>query len=307
MATDPIDATIQNDINNIPTAGTAGSTSSGHVWDRWYYPNGYTPQRVSYTSNGQRQVTDGDKLTATQDDAMKLWDRLKATPGAVEQFKAALFWSGAYGTDFAWAAGDTIDRNDIKAASAAIDSAFLNGDSDVFGFVDRMAQKGRETGTPLGQTPDVKNNPGYQIRQYLADNGLKMSDDFVTENVRRIGAGEITVDDVTSHLRDKYLVNEFPAWADSLKSGATVKDIAAPYVTKMAQVLELPEEAIDLSDPKLRSALTTPGTDGKPTFKPLWQFEQDLRQDPRWMQTNQAQDEIAKTASDVLSMFGFQG
>jgi hypothetical protein len=37
---------------------------------------------------------------------------------------------------------------------------------------------------------------------------------------------------------------------------------------------------------------------------PLWQFEQELRQDPRWTYTNNAQEDLMGTARQILKNFG---
>jgi hypothetical protein len=38
----------------------------------------------------------------------------------------------------------------------------------------------------------------------------------------------------------------------------------------------------------------------------LWDFEQQLKNDPRWMKTKQATNDIASVGMDVLRAFGFQ-
>jgi len=50
--------------------------------------------------------------------------------------------------------------------------------------------------------------------------------------------------------------------------------------------------------------MTGLNTEGKPATKPLWQFEQELRKDPRWNYTNNAQQSLMNTARQVLQDFG---
>jgi hypothetical protein len=47
------------------------------------------------------------------------------------------------------------------------------------------------------------------------------------------------------------------------------------------------------------------GVDGQ--AMPLWDFEQQLRKDPRWLNTNRAQNDITGVASAVMQMFGLRG
>lgn len=43
---------------------------------------------------------------------------------------------------------------------------------------------------------------------------------------------------------------------------------------------------------------------GPPQLMPLWQFEQQLRQDPRWLQTQDAADQLSSAGTTVLKDFG---
>ena len=64
------------------------------------------------------------------------------------------------------------------------------------------------------------------------------------------------------------------------------------------------EEEPAMDDTALRRALQAVNEDGKPTTVPLWQFEQQLKEDPRWGKTNNAWDEIGSRTSALMSMFG---
>jgi hypothetical protein len=53
---------------------------------------------------------------------------------------------------------------------------------------------------------------------------------------------------VLQDLRNTYLVGAFPAWADRIQAGMDPADIAAPYKQRMARMLEMGEDEIDLND-----------------------------------------------------------
>ena len=91
----------------------------------------------------------------------------------------------------------------------------------------------------------------------------------------------------------------------TIDGGQTVADIAQPYMQTMAQILELPAGSVNLFDTTIKKALTY--TDSKTLekgAKPLWQFENELRSDPRWKQTKNAQDSLMQVGHKVLADFG---
>lgn len=144
-----------------------------------------------------------------------------------------------------------------------------------------------------------------QSMQNLAwKNGVKLNGDQYRKWAQDIAAGNFTMDDYTKYVRGQ-AAGLAPAYADELKAGMDLYDVASPYMQSMASTLELNPADISLFDPTIRSALSGKGPDGKPTSKTLWQFENDLRNDPRWLQTNNARDAMMGTAHKVLSDFGF--
>jgi hypothetical protein len=72
----------------------------------------------------------------------------------------------------------------------------------------------------------------------------------------------------------------------------------------MSNILEIDPNTIGLNDVYVNQALTGLNAEGKPSTKPLWQFEQDLRKDPRWNFTKNAQDSLMNTTRKVLQDFG---
>jgi hypothetical protein len=51
------------------------------------------------------------------------------------------------------------------------------------------------------------------------------------------------------------------------------------------------------------------GIDDKGNPKPmgLWDFERKLKNDPRWMNTKNAVNDVSAVATDVLRIFGLRG
>jgi hypothetical protein len=72
----------------------------------------------------------------------------------------------------------------------------------------------------------------------------------------------------------------------------------------MATILERDADSITFEDPILRSALQYIGPDGKPSVKPLWQFEKELKSRPEWEYTNNARDTMDSLTLRVFQNLG---
>jgi hypothetical protein len=94
-------------------------------------------------------------------------------------------------------------------------------------------------------------------------------------------------------------------YPDSIKKmiadGTDLDTVYAPYRNRMAAILEVAPDSIDLNDPALRMAI---GSDKEMS---LYDFQRQLRKDSRWQYTDQAKDEVSGAAMRVLKDFGFQG
>ena len=145
-----------------------------------------------------------------------------------------------------------------------------------------------------------------EFKNFAAKNGIMLSDSAATDYANKAVAGVIDADTVYSTLRES-AASAFPQLADKIKSGIDLRTLADPYIQSMSNLLEIPYTAIDLFDPKIRSALSFTQADGKVGTKSIYDFEKELRQDVRWQYTNNAKKEVADTTLRVLQDFGFQG
>lgn len=143
-----------------------------------------------------------------------------------------------------------------------------------------------------------------EISAYGYQMGVKMADAWIATRVKNVATGLGSVQDAKNDLQNLAKA-QFPQWAKQIDSGQTVMDIAQPYLQSMSQILELPPGQINLFDPTIKNTLNwvNPGTLQKEA-KPLWQFENELRSDPRWKQTKNAQDSLMGVAHQVLADFG---
>jgi hypothetical protein len=144
------------------------------------------------------------------------------------------------------------------------------------------------------------------LKNIAARNGIMLSDSAATDYANSIVAGKVDEDTVFNTIRES-AANAFPSLADKIKAGIDLKTLADPYIQSMSAILEIPDNGIDLFDPKIRGALSYTLPDGKVGARSIYDFEKELRKDPRWQYTNNARNEAASVASTVLKDFGFMG
>jgi hypothetical protein len=159
----------------------------------------------------------------------------------------------------------------------------------------------------IGNVPEGPSGKFFtEFKNFAAKNGIMLSDSAATDYANKAVAGLIDADTIYSTLRES-AASAFPQLADKIKSGIDLKTLADPYIQSMSNILEIPYTAIDLFDPKIRSALSFTQADGKVGTKSIYEFEKELRKDVRWQYTNNAKKEVADTTLRVLQDFGFQG
>jgi hypothetical protein len=144
------------------------------------------------------------------------------------------------------------------------------------------------------------------IKNLARNNGINLSDAAATDYANKINAGIVDENTVMNTLRES-AASAFPQFADKIKSGIDLKTLADPYIQSMSRILELPDSAIDVFDPKVRGALSFTMPDGKVGTKSIYDFEKELRQDNRWQYTNNAREEVSNSVVKVLKDFGFMG
>jgi len=144
------------------------------------------------------------------------------------------------------------------------------------------------------------------ITQWADRNGLNLSGNTVAKYVAAGVEGKSTIEDIKNDLRKTYLAGSYPAWSDRIMQGEDPADIAAPYKSRMARLLEVDESQIDLNDQLLQQAMQGVGQDGKPSVVPLYAFDKQIRKDDRWQYTDNAKSAYAKVGDNILNMFGLR-
>ncbi|MGW2513654.1 hypothetical protein ACWC0A_30520 [Streptomyces scopuliridis] len=135
-------------------------------------------------------------------------------------------------------------------------------------------------------------------------NGMKYGRYF-EQAARGIARGVTTLETEEAKIRQQAAARYAP-FRDQILAGQNVMDLAAPYIKATSSILELAETDIDLFNPHIARAMTAKPAAGAAagTQMPLWQFENDLRNDPLWKKTNNARESMMTTARAVAKDFG---
>lgn len=139
---------------------------------------------------------------------------------------------------------------------------------------------------------------------YAYQMGVKMSNSFYQTGIQNIEKGTSTFADLQAAIRSQ-AKSQYSQFSQQIDGGQTVQDLASPYLQQMGTLLEQNPNALSVFDPTISKALSYKDpTTGVVGAQPLWSFENTLRQDPRWLQTNNARDSLYQVAHGVLQNFG---
>jgi LysM repeat protein len=147
------------------------------------------------------------------------------------------------------------------------------------------------------------------LRKIAFDYGVKMSETSLKKWVINLAKGDTTLQDYKGDMSRQAEIM-YPAYKEQVRKGATMREIAQPYLQTMAQTLELNPENIDLFDRHIQGALKNQYADlseagGKREFN-MYDYERQLRQDERFLRTKQAQQQTSALTMKIMQDWGFQ-
>lgn len=136
------------------------------------------------------------------------------------------------------------------------------------------------------------------IRKYASDMGIQLPDSDIRQFAVQSVIGKEGLQNVQAKI-NKMSSAVYKAAAPYIAEGLTLRDIASPFISKKAQVLELDPNQISVTRDKDISDLFT----GE--FIPsLYDFEISLRNNPIWQYTENAISEAANYVTSLLKDFG---
>jgi hypothetical protein len=156
-----------------------------------------------------------------------------------------------------------------------------------------------QNGTLTGNAGIFENN----MKQYAANMGVSINDQSIKNQAALITKGLSSQEDYQNFIQQQ-AVSQYPAYTAQIQGGATMKDIANPYIQTMAQSLEMNPNSINLTNPTITGALNGLNQQGQPVGQTITDFQNSLRGDPRWNGTQQAQDQAMTISKQVLGQMG---
>lgn len=135
-----------------------------------------------------------------------------------------------------------------------------------------------------------------QLHQIAYMNGMRYGD-WYGRTAKKIASGQDSLQRAEGQIR-KAAAAKYSAWAEQIRAGQNVMDLASPYIQSMSQLLELPTGEVDLFSKHMDAAMA-----GDEPMA-LWEFERKVRNDPRWRKTNNAREGLMSVAHQVARDFG---
>ncbi len=258
-----------------------------------------------------------------------LFKRAIAEGWSKENFEAALQgtkWYSEQGSEYArkaWFAkqaggGDWQDQlkmaRDTVQRSATEMGVTLSGD-DLNKWAERYIFEGWYDSSrqglmadALAERVDINKGAAGQLSMSLTQmaqaNGLRMTNSFFTDAAKSIAKGESTQADWERYIREQAAA-KFPMYADKIKAGVNARDLASPYISRMAEILEINPDDVSLDDVYVKDAMSGIDEKGNPKAMSYSDFETKLRRDPRWQNTTNGKRATMGLVSQMMQDWGF--
>lgn len=196
--------------------------------------------------------------------------------------------------------GETMDEKDLRRIA---ETAHRMGWSQAE-LVDRLT-KGQNYRKLLGNKKlggSAAQAEG-QLDALTRNYGLDLGKNWKAAQVKKLLNGDDTIEGVQQRVRDE-AARQYRAFADRIQGGETVMEIASPYMQKMADLLELNPEDINLQDKTIQRALNARTDSGEPAAMDLASFADEVRKDVRWQYTDNARQRAEGVGRSLLQLFG---
>jgi len=156
--------------------------------------------------------------------------------------------------------------------------------------------------------PTKMNNEGSfattasQIKTMAANQLVHINDDTAKGWARSILSGEMDITTVSTILMQQAL-GEFGWASDTLKAGATMRDVLSPTRDTIARELELNPDQIDMMDTKWRGMMQVANEDGTKRAATLTEAVRAARKDAKYANTAGAARTAAEAATLLRNVF----
>ncbi|MEW2498365.1 C40 family peptidase [Streptomyces nodosus] len=141
------------------------------------------------------------------------------------------------------------------------------------------------------------------IKTEAYKNGVSVTKQSLLNNAQYVVRGLTTMEQITGSLRQQ-AAGLYPAFAEQIKAGASVQDLAQPYIQAYAQELGVPVTDVSVFSPKVKAALNRANAQGQPEAMSLTDFTQQLRNDPQWRRQPGVANQTMAVGRQVLQDMG---
>lgn len=175
-----------------------------------------------------------------------------------------------------------------------------------FGWEDAQVQNFLGQYVKFGQDQVLGGIAGQAAKAIKAEAykyGVAVTEQSVLNNAAYLVRGLTSMEKIQTSIRQQS-AGLYPAFAQQIGAGASMQDLAAPYVQVVAQELGLPQTDIDVFSPKVKQALTRTNAQGQPEAMGLNDFTQLVRNDPAWRKQQGVADKALGIGRQVLADMG---
>ena len=147
-----------------------------------------------------------------------------------------------------------------------------------------------------------------QIEKYAKElayrNGMQVGAQTAKDYAVKIIKGQMTMEQLENNMRTN-AAGLYPVYKDQIMAGQDAQELAGSFMSSMADILELDPENISLFDPMIKKAMNGRAAKGPPVGMDITDFENMLRNDPRWKKTANSRDSMMGAGKQALKDFGF--
>jgi hypothetical protein len=141
------------------------------------------------------------------------------------------------------------------------------------------------------------------IKDEAYKNGVAVTEQSVLNNAQYLVRGLTSMEKIQASIREQS-AGLYPAFAEQIKAGAAIQDLAQPYIQVVAQELGLPETDVNVFSPRVKQALNRANSKGEPEAMSLTDFTQLVRNDPAWRKQPGTAEKAMNIGRQVLADMG---
>lgn len=175
-----------------------------------------------------------------------------------------------------------------------------------FGWEDAQVQNFLGSYIKFGKDQTLGGQAGQAaraIKEEAYKNGVAVTEQSVLNSAQYLVRGLTTMEKIQAGIRQQAM-GLYPAFAEQIKAGASVQDLAQPYVQVVAQELGTPVTDIDVFSPRVKAAMNRTNAQGQPEAMDLNTFTQTVRNDPSWRKQPMVADKTLSIGRQVLAHMG---